>query len=598
MLVIQGGDPYLPSAVEQVKGLRRVFNERLPNGFEMTSEPLQALQAGAPYDSDALLAPQLKARYGTEPPDVVIALRRPAIDFLLRTRQSLWPSAPIVFCGIPEDEISELTPGPNISGVAMRFDVRGTLALARLLQPDARRIAVVAGSSTYDRTWANRVGKALATDARGFDVVWLGTGAIEETLGDVARLPPDTIVLYTSIFRDGRGNVFIPRDLIPQLAAASRAPIYSFFDTYFGQGIVGGSISNWQRQGEEAAELAVQMLAHPASETRGVVRPAPAAVTMVDWRAISRYALNEQALPPSTLVEFREPSFWARYRWQIAVAIALTALQAAIISALLVQRARARRAERLTVTQREALSQVARLSALGELTASISHEVNQPLGAIVTSADTADLLLRQQPPNVDGAIRLVGNIRRAGIRAGEVTHRVRSLVRRHQVNTVALDLNALITEMWPLVEGTITRAGVSSEQQLDSALPLVLADKGELQQVFLNLILNALDAMRASSGRRHLLVSTQRLNDDFALVGIDDSGHGLKVEEQRLFESFFTTKPDGMGLGLPIARSIVEAHGGTITAVDNAQGGASFRFTLPIARTEIGSAGGLQEHGL
>lgn len=572
----------------QIQGVRNIFRASAMKDTEIVSEPLQALQEDPPEGFDDLTAAQLAARYANQPPDVVIALRRPALDFLQRVRARLWPGVPLIFCGVPEEDIADLPLGPEVFGVAMRVDVTGTVNLARRLMPEARQIAVIAGASPQDRTWQRRLAPALAATANGLPVTWLGDGPIQDTVEAVARLPSSTIVLYTSIVRDGNDNVFTPPELIPQLSARSKAPIFSFFDVYLGQGIVGGMMSAWQTQGEAAASLAIEKLSGLPSKDEGIVRPAPSTQAMIDWRQLHRHSLDETALPAGTEIRYREPDFLSRHRTELGVLSVLIALQGIAIAALIASRRRARVAEHELVAQRDALAHIARLSTLGELTASISHEVNQPLGAILTNADTAEVLLQKQPPDIDEALRTLSHIKRAGVRAGEVTHRVRSMVRRHPIDTVLLDINGLIAEIWPLVEGTVRHKGVAWEHRLEPWLPLVYVDKSEMQQVLLNLILNALDAMRTTpADERRLLVSSARISDDAIQIAIADTGHGLAGDQHKMFEAFFTTKPDGMGLGLSIARSIVEAHGGTLSAAAHVPRGAIFSFTIPVAKQQL-----------
>lgn len=278
-----------------------------------------------------------------------------------------------------------------------------------------------------------------------------------------------------------------------------------------------------------------------------------------------------------------ESGFIDEYPWQFLLLVALAALSVGLIFGIFSVRRSAGEVQRELMAQRDAMSQVSRLAMLGELTASISHEVSQPLGAILASADTAEVLLKRCPPAVDDALRSIALIKRAGARAGDVTNRVRTLVRRHPIDPVLLDVNVLIAEAWPLVEGRIRRGGVSWEHRLAPWLPFVYADKGELQQVLMNLVLNALEAMRSGTeSGRLLVVSTSVDADREVRVEVADTGHGLQVEPQKMFERFFTTKSDGMGLGLAIALSIIEAHGGTLTARNNTPAGAVFRFTIPV----------------
>jgi PAS domain S-box-containing protein len=228
------------------------------------------------------------------------------------------------------------------------------------------------------------------------------------------------------------------------------------------------------------------------------------------------------------------------------------------------------------------LAHVSRLAAMGELTASIAHEINQPLGAILSNADAAELLLESGAGRLYDVRRILADIRKDDLRASEVVRRIRELLRTRELERHPLDLNGVAAGVLQLLGSDAARRGIAVETELAPDLPAVQGDAVHLQQVLLNLLLNGMEAMADTPGaRRRLAVRTARV-DGVVEVSVTDAGPGIAAPQlPRLFESFYTTKKDGMGLGLSIARSIVEAHGGRIWA-ENAPGrGAIFRFTVP-----------------
>jgi C4-dicarboxylate-specific signal transduction histidine kinase len=240
-------------------------------------------------------------------------------------------------------------------------------------------------------------------------------------------------------------------------------------------------------------------------------------------------------------------------------------------------------AEEAVLRAREDLARVARVSTVGELTASIAHEINQPLTAVTTYAGAGLLWLLHDPPNVEKARDALQCTIQEAEHAGEIVSRVRALVKKAPSRTAAVDIDKVILEVLDLSRNELQRNGISVQTQLLTGMPPVHGDKVQLQQLVLNLILNAVDAMSGpGTTSRVLSISSRTEGANQVLVEIRDSGHGLSPQTmERIFDPFYTTKPDGMGMGLSISRSIVLAHGGRLWAMANEPRGAVFLFSLP-----------------
>jgi len=230
------------------------------------------------------------------------------------------------------------------------------------------------------------------------------------------------------------------------------------------------------------------------------------------------------------------------------------------------------------------IARIARITTMGELAASIAHELNQPLGSIVMSGDACLRWLAAEPPNLGEARQAVEAIIRDGTRASSVLVRTRGLLRRGERVRERLDINEVIREVIALMDGELRRNGASLRTEMPRELPPVVVDRVLLQQVILNLVMNAIEAMRAVSDRaRVLCIRTQEQHSGSIVVFVEDSGVGIDPEHlSRMFEAFYTTKVQGIGMGLTISRSIIEAHGGRLWAVANDERGSTFCFTLPI----------------
>ena len=248
--------------------------------------------------------------------------------------------------------------------------------------------------------------------------------------------------------------------------------------------------------------------------------------------------------------------------------------------------AEARDSERRYREVQGELAHANRVAALGQLTASIAHEVNQPITGVLSGGQAA--LHWLDKPDPEAARRSIERVIRDATRAGEVISGLRALVKKAPPRRDNLDMNEAIREVIVITRGEAAKHGISVEAQLADGLPLVLGDRVQLQQVVLNLIINAIEAMSGlGEGPRRLLIKTATSGLNSLSVAVQDTGPGLDpASMRRAFEDFYTTKPDGLGIGLPICRSIVEAHGGTLSVTANVPRGAFFELTVP-AREDV-----------
>jgi C4-dicarboxylate-specific signal transduction histidine kinase len=228
------------------------------------------------------------------------------------------------------------------------------------------------------------------------------------------------------------------------------------------------------------------------------------------------------------------------------------------------------------------LARVSRVTTMGEVTASLAHEVNQPIAAAVTDANTCLRWLTRVHPDVEEAREAASRVVKDAIRASEIISRVGLLFKKGDLQQELVDINEVIREMLVLLRGEAKRYSISIRTELAGELPRVMGDRVQLQQVLMNLMINGSDAMKEVDGTRELMITSQQTEDEQVMVSVSDTGVGLPAQQaDQIFDAFFTTKPHGTGMGLRISRSIVESHGGRLWAVDRSPHGASFCFTLP-----------------
>ena len=299
---------------------------------------------------------------------------------------------------------------------------------------------------------------------------------------------------------------------------------------------------------------------------------------------MQRWGISESQLPLGSMIEFRDPTAWQRYHWQIAATAIALLLQTALIIVLFHEHRRRRVAEVQTRERMAELAHVNRYATAGELSASIAHELYQPLTAIRSNVEAAELLLNSPSLNLHELKDIMADLRKDDERASEVLRRLRGLLKKSAFELQDIDLNETVAEMFAFTSDLAKVRGVMLHW-VPSPKPLRMrGDRVQLQQVVLNLIVNGMDALVDNPpGHRWITGRLRQRDSGSAEVSISDSGPGVASDQLgHLFEPFFTTKSQGMGMGLSIAPTIVEAHGGRIWAENRTHGGAVFRFSLPL----------------
>ena len=303
---------------------------------------------------------------------------------------------------------------------------------------------------------------------------------------------------------------------------------------------------------------------------------------MLGARALTAGLLVLAGLVPAVGAP-NEPGLWQQHGGLILLVALVVALQSAAIVALVLRNRRVRRAEMATRAQLTEIVRMNRLTAAGELSASISHEVKQPLAAIAANASAALRWLARATPDMGEARAALERIVGEAHRASDVIGGIRAMFKQTGDGTAPVDVNALIREVIELLRGDLETRRITVETDLPAGLPAVVGCPAQLRQVFLNVVTNAVEAMDEVAERARRLRVTARPHDpDGVLITVEDSGAGLDPHQvKQIFEPFYTTKPQGIGLGLSICRSIVEAHGGRLSASPGALHGLALRISLP-----------------
>ena len=524
----------------------------------------------------------LHSLYQGARPDIVLSIGAPAARFAQKYRERLFPDTPLILSAVEDRLINRADLRDNDVVVAIRNDFIAAFENILQLLPDTKSVAVVVGASPLEKFWIEEVKRELKPLSGRIELVWYSDLSFDEILKRAATLPPHTALFWGLMSVDAAGIVHESDIALRSLHAVANAPIFSYQEPFFGDSTVGGPMHLVAETSSRTVSAVLGVLggADPASIRYEPIGFAP---PRYDWRELRRWDISESRLPPGSQVLFREPNVWERYRWQMLLITGVFLVQAGLISGLLHERRGRRLAE---VESRQRLAELAhanRYSAVGELTTSIAHELNQPLGSILTNAETAELMLKGPSPDMDEIRHILADIRRDDQRASEVIRRLRAILKRTPFEIKDIELNDTVREAIGLV------TAVADGRRIVLAYTPALADlhvKGDpvqLQQVVLNLIINAMDAVSdADKRKREVSVATARAGNR-AEIRVADTGPGIaSADLGSVFNPFFTTKPEGMGMGLAIARTIVEAHHGTISAENQPWGGALFTIRLPL----------------
>ena len=587
VLMVYAHNPNSPGVVAFAGRLKAVVREQISTGVEIYDEYLDVDRFSDPARA-AQLTRYFAEKYQRFKPDAIVAEGTPALRFVMDRLRGLFPGIPVVYGGTFEPALDFSSLPDNVIGRRQPLPFASTYSLAHALQPRAERVVLVGGASAGDSILINEARRQITPLLKGTRLAVYQDWSYEGLIDSLRHLPPRTVVLLSDFSRDQRGRKFIPGDLVASLARVASVPVYGIARNWVGDGIVGGGVMDFGDDGARTGRLLVRVLERAPNEPM----PASEVATnrlVVDWRQLQRWGLSVDSLPPGTEVLFRPASLWERYRGGVLAVLGLFVVESLLIALLLVERKRRVRAQRAVEQARAQVEHLARVATVNGLAAAVSHELRQPLAAIRMNAEAGDLLLTRTPPDVDEARLALQAIVRDDVRAAEVIDHFRTLLRKHDPISTTVDLNAVCRNTAKLVEHEVAGRRARLVLRLDPDVPPVRGDPVQLQQVVMNLTLNALDAVSASPSEREAAISTARNNGDVE-VRVSDTGPGLAPSvEQRLCEPFFSTKPHGLGMGLTIVRSIVERHNGMLQAENRPVGGALFTVTLPTDKVSSGS---------
>ncbi|SDK22853.1 His Kinase A (phospho-acceptor) domain-containing protein [Bradyrhizobium lablabi] len=534
-----------------------------------------------PDGNEGAFVSYLNAVFSERKLDLIMTIGGPAARFFQQNRQRIFPSIPTLYAAVAQ-QMSSNAPATDAM-VSVSVDILSTPdQILKLVE--TTKVFIVMGSSPIEKLWLEEMRKLFQPLTSRLEITYSNELSLEQILEQVAILPPRTFIVYGQMLVDAAGVVHEGNRAIDRIHAVANAPIFSEQDAFFGRGIIGGRMTNISDVSRQTAAVAVRIL---GGESPGSIKTPPirAASPRYDWRELKRWNISESQLPPGSEVMFRVPTVWEQYRPQLTAVTAAILLQAGIIALLLVERRRRRVAQAEANSRRQEVVRLNRVTTASVLSSSIAHELNQPLGAILSNTEAAQVLLKANPPDVAQLGEILSDIVRDEQRASDIIGGLRNLLNnRTESDLRTFDLNESVRDIVKIVSPEITRRGVNLRTILTPEPLRVRCDPIHLQQVLMNLVMNGVDAMD-NVVPRNLSIRTALADADGIEVQISDSGTGIPNNKlASIFNAFVTTKPEGTGLGLPIARTILESYGGELWA-ENRTRGAVFSFRLPLDRS-------------
>ena len=405
----------------------RELNRQSPWPLDIQEQSLITARDGDD-PSEPKFVEYLAGLYGRRPPDLIVAIGAPTAHFVQRHRTALFPTTPMLIGVIEARRVDTSTLSEQDTAVAVRTDQVALFENIRRVLPETKTIAVIAGNSPNEQFWSAElkrvVGPLLENKVK---LIFYNQRPFEDILQEVSRLPPHSAIFYQQMAVDSKGAVYADKEPWKRIGKVANAPMFSHDETYFTGELVGGPMWSPAEGAGPTAAVAVRIL---GGEKAGDIKVPPIEFPppKYDSRQLQRWRISESLLPQGSEVVFKEPRVWETYRWQLVAIVTALFLQGAVIL-LLLERHRRQAMEVEARDRMLELAHVNRYSTAGEMAASIAHEINQPLGAILNNVETADIMLKSRAPNLNEIQEIVYYIRRDNTRASEVIRHLRSYVK-------------------------------------------------------------------------------------------------------------------------------------------------------------------------
>ena len=519
-------------------------------------------------------------------PDLIVTVAGQAAVFARKYRQQLFPDTPLVFAAVDQRILRDAPLGKNEASVPVAIDFPQVIDDILRLRPQTKQVFMVTGAGAIGRYWRRELEPPLQRFHQRLTFVWSDTLSLSEILRRCSSLPPDSAILFVTFGADAEGGAYADRRVLADLHATATAPLFSGHSVYMGHGVVGGRLLALDDLSRNTADVAVRILNGAPPDSVGVPPQLPSREPVFDWRELRRWGIAESRLPAGSVVRYRSRTLWQDHKLAVMTSIGALAFQSFLIVGLLYQRRARRQAESDSRRNLALAADASRRQTMSALTTSIAHELGQPLSSMIHNAQALQAMIDADRAPSDTMREILTDIRAQSVQAAQIIERHRAMLRSHQLDKKQIDLHAVVHDSLALVAHDLRTREIEATVVLSSSPCAIIGDAVLLQQVLVNLMMNAIDAMAETPKARRRLTITTAARAGEVELSVRDAGTGLPPDfDGTLFTPFVTTKPHGLGIGLTIARTIVDAHDGAIDARNNPEGGAT--FTIALRRSEV-----------
>ena len=523
--------------------------------------------------------------------DLFISIGPGLYPFVHKFGGSIIDSLPKIFVenydpsSYPNYEIHEI----NATAVFIDFGIEKKIQFALELKPDTKNIYVVTGSSDYDKKLNSLYGLALKQYEGIYNINFESGLSIKYLTKELNNLPEKSIVFLPLYQKDSSGTSYYSPEVIKLFSQYTNSPIFPLYSPQI-EGTIGGLLINIDDVGIQIGKLAIRILSGEKPETINTYH-SDFSKYLFNWKQLKKWGISEKNLPEGSIIINREYSFIEMYYPFFIAGIIFVIIETLLFIYILILY-RKQKAQSVTIKFQEgrfkALVDFNRLSELSELTASLSHQLNQPLTAILTSSQASLRFINNNNYNKELFEEIFGNIVEDVKRASEIINSLRGLMKEETREKKKVNINKLSEDVFLLFRGEASVNDISLEREFDKRDAFINADSILIQQVILNLLLNASEELKNNKNGSKKIILKTKVEDDYIIVSVSDNGRGVADSlKNDIFKPFFTTKSNGLGIGLAICKTIIDDHEGKFQFENNESGGATFYFKLKLLNEGI-----------